>query len=354
MTDHLLEPSHQDSAPVPVLEVADLMVQFNTPDRVVHAVNGISYQLDAGESLAILGESGSGKSVAAQAVMGILDSPPGFVTGGQVRFHGQDLLKMSEAEQRDIRGPGIAMIFQDALSALNPVHTVGYQIGEVFCEHLGLSMKEAKTRAIDLMDRVQIPGAKQRVNDYPHQFSGGMRQRVMIAMALALDPKILIADEPTTALDVTVQAQILDLLQELQTELGMGLLLITHDLGVVNEVADRVAVMYAGKIVESGPTDHVFLNPAHPYTEGLMNSIPSLEAKGGRLNPIQGNPPDLADLPSGCAFHGRCPKAVTGPDTHRVLDCGVKAPVLLETARGRKVACHHNNKITTGVGYELS
>lgn len=346
----------ENQAPeVPLLEVADLMVQFNTDDRVVHAVNGVSFSVDAGESFAILGESGSGKSVSAQAVMGILDSPPGYVTGGEILFQGRDMLKMTEPEQRAIRGPGIAMVFQDALSALNPVFSVGYQIGEMYRAHLGTSMREAKKRAIEMMDRVKIPGAKSRVDDYPHQFSGGMRQRVMIAMALALDPKVLIADEPTTALDVTVQAQIMDLLKELQRESGMGLILITHDLGVVNEVADRVAVMYAGQIVESGPTAHVFLNPSHPYTEGLMNSIPSLESKGKRLNPIQGNPPDLAKIPSGCPFHTRCTKAVMGQAAAGgKMDCATNIPVLLEITRGRKCSCHYNNKITTGVGYELS
>lgn len=337
-----------------VLEVRDLMVQFNLDTRIVRAVNGVSYKVHAGESLAILGESGSGKSVSAQAVMGILDSPPGFVTGGEILFKGNDMLKMTDAQQRELRGAEIAMIFQDALSALNPCYTVGYQIGEMFRAHRGMSMADSKKLAIELMDKVKIPAAKQRVNDYPHQFSGGMRQRVMIAMALALDPAVLIADEPTTALDVTVQAQIMDLLKELQRETGMGLILITHDLGVVNEVADRVAVMYAGRIVETGPTDHVFLNPSHPYTEGLMNSIPSLESKGKKLNPIQGNPPDLSNIPPGCAFHKRCTRPVLGADASSGPDCSEKLPVLLEVTRGRKVACHYNNKITTGVGYELN
>ena len=219
---------------------------------------------------------------------------------------------MNEEDQRQIRGPGIAMIFQDALSSLNPVYSVGFQIGEMFRAHRGTSKKEAKQHAVELMDRVRIPAAARRVNDYPHQFSGGMRQRVMIAMALALDPRILIADEPTTALDVTVQAQVMDLLKDLQRDTGMGLILITHDLGVVNEVADRVAVMYAGKIVETGTVDDVFTQPAHPYTLGLMNSIPQVEAKGGRLNPIVGQPPNLAAIPSGCPFHPRCPRARTG------------------------------------------
>src|SRR3954463_3399739 len=290
----------------PVLQVDDLHVEFRTREGVVNAVNGISYTVDQGETLAILGESGSGKSVSAQAIMGILDSPPAVITGGGIHFQGRDMLTMDAEAQRKIRGPGIAMIFQDALSALNPVYSVGVQIGEMFRAHRGTSKKEAKQRAVELMDRVRIPAAARRVNDYPHQFSGGMRQRVMIAMALALDPRILIADEPTTALDVTVQAQVMDLLKDLQTETGMGLILITHDLGVVNEVADRVAVMYAGRIVERGTVDDVFTDAGHPYTEGLMKSVPQVEAKGGRLQPITGQPPNLSKIPSGCPFHPRC------------------------------------------------
>src|SRR3954471_1545633 len=298
----------------PVLEVDDLHVEFRTRSGVVNAVNGISYSVDEGETLAILGESGSGKSVSAQAIMGILDVPPAVITGGGIHFQGRDILKMNDEEQRQIRGPGIAMIFQDALSALSPVYSVGFQIGEMFRAHRGTSKKEAKQHAVELMDRVRIPAAARRVNDYPHQFSGGMRQRVMIAMALALEPRILIADEPTTALDVTVQAQVMDLLKDLQRDTGMGLVLITHDLGVVNEVADRVAVMYAGRIVERGIVDDVFANPAHPYTAGLMSSVPQVEAKGGRLLPIPGQPPNLAAIPSGCPFHPRCSRRRIGAE----------------------------------------
>jgi len=291
-----------------ILEVDDLHVEFRTRSGVVNAVNGISYDLAPGETLAILGESGSGKSVSAQAIMGILDMPPAVIPHGQIFFEGRDLLTLDEEAQRRVRGPGIAMIFQDALSSLNPVYSVGYQIGEMFRAHRGLSKQDARKRAIELMDRVRIPAAAQRVGDYPHQFSGGMRQRVMIAMAIALDPRILIADEPTTALDVTVQAQVMDLLTDLQRDTGMGLILITHDLGVVNEVADNVAVMYAGRIVERGTVDDVFSHPAHPYTDGLMRSIPQVEAKGGRLLPITGQPPNLAAIPAGCPFHPRCPR----------------------------------------------
>ncbi len=248
----------------PLLEVENVSVEFRTPDGVVNAVNGISYSLEAGETLAILGESGSGKSVSAQAIMGIVDSPPGYITEGAVRFKGVDLFKLPERERRKVRGDRIAMIFQDALTALNPTFTVGWQIGEMYRQHRGASRKEARAKAIELMERVKIPSAAERVNSYPHEFSGGMRQRVMIAMALALDPDVLIADEPTTALDVTVQAQIMGLLADLQRETGMGLILITHDLGVVAEVADRVNVMYAGRIVETGPIDGHLQGPVAP------------------------------------------------------------------------------------------
>ena len=325
------------AAGAPLLEVDDLHVEFRTDYGVVRAVNGISYTLSAGETLAILGESGCGKSVSAQTIMGILDSPPGFVTGGEIRYKGRDLLQMTAKEQRDIRGEEIAIVFQDALSSLNPVFTVGNQIGEMFRRHRGYSRKDAKKAAIDLMERVRIPSAKERVNDYPHQFSGGMRQRVMIAMAIALDPSILIADEPTTALDVTVQAQIMDLLGELQRETGMGLILITHDLAVVGEIADRIAVMYAGRIVEQGATDAVFSAPAMPYTEGLMASIARVDQKGQRLNPIVGAPPNLAHLPSGCPFHPRCPRA-----TER---CPTELPLLREVVPGRRSACHYAEEV---------
>jgi oligopeptide transport system ATP-binding protein len=325
--------------------VEDLYVEFRTRDNLVNAVNGISYTVSEGQTLAILGESGSGKSVAAQAIMGILDTPPAQVRHGEIWFEGRNLLALPEEEQRKVRGPGISMIFQDALSALNPVYSVGFQIGEMFRAHRGTSRKEAKQHAIELMDRVRIPAAARRVDDYPHQFSGGMRQRVMIAMAIALDPKILIADEPTTALDVTVQAQVMDLLKDLQRETGMGLVLITHDLGVVNEVADRVAVMYAGKIIETGTVDDVFTRPAQPYTVGLMNSIPQVEAKGGRLNPIVGQPPNLAAIPSGCPFHPRCPKARTGGAAAPGRDCVTDIPALRTVTIGREAACHYSEEV---------
>jgi oligopeptide transport system ATP-binding protein len=329
----------------PILSVEDLHVEFRTRESVVKAVNGISYTLSEGETLAILGESGSGKSVSAQAIMGILDSPPAQIPQGEIWFEGRNLLTLPEEEQRKVRGPGISMIFQDALSALNPVYSVGYQIGEMFRAHRGTSKKEARKLAVELMDRVRIPAAAQRVNDYPHQFSGGMRQRVMIAMAIALDPRILIADEPTTALDVTVQAQVMDLLKDLQRETGMGLILITHDLGVVNEVADNVAVMYAGRIVERGTVDAVFTDPGHPYTDGLMKSIPQVEAKGGRLQPISGQPPNLAKIPSGCPFHPRCSRRRIGADALPGRDCAVDVPPLRLVARGREAACHYSEEV---------
>ncbi|MGY1720035.1 MULTISPECIES: ABC transporter ATP-binding protein [unclassified Blastococcus] len=340
-----VSPGPARGAGTPVLEVDDLRVEFRTESGVVNAVNGVSYTVSEGETLAILGESGSGKSVSAQAIMGILDSPPAEVTSGRIVFQGRDLLTLPEEEQRKVRGPGISMIFQDALSSLNPVYSVGFQIGEMFRAHRGTSRKEAKEHAVELMERVRIPAARQRVNDYPHQFSGGMRQRVMIAMALALDPRILIADEPTTALDVTVQAQVMDLLKDLQRDTGMGLILITHDLGVVNEVADNVAVMYAGRIVERGTVDEVFGNPAHPYTDGLMRSIPQVEVKGGRLQPIGGQPPNLAAIPSGCPFHPRCPKRRTGAEAAAGRDCVADAPPLRLVVPGREAACHYSEEV---------
>jgi oligopeptide transport system ATP-binding protein len=338
------------SDPTAVLEVDDLHVQFRTDSGLVRAVNGLSYTVAAGETLAILGESGSGKSVSAQAIMGILDMPPGEITEGRIWFEGRNLLELENEEQRKVRGPGISMIFQDALSSLNPVYSVGFQIGEMFRAHRGVSKKDAKKLAVELMERVRIPAAAQRVNDYPHQFSGGMRQRVMIAMAIALDPKILIADEPTTALDVTVQAQVMDLLKDLQRETGMGLVLITHDLGVVNEVADKVAVMYAGKAVETGTVDDVFGNPAHPYTEGLMTSIPQVEAKGGRLQPITGQPPNLARIPSGCSFHPRCAHRRLGAAARPGEECSVDVPPLRPVLPGREAACHYSEEVLGGRG----
>ncbi|AEW96329.1 MULTISPECIES: ABC transporter ATP-binding protein [Streptomycetaceae] len=315
-----------------LLDVRDLHVEFRTRDGVAKAVNGVSYTVHAGETLAVLGESGSGKSVTAQAIMGILDSPPGRVTGGEILFRGTDLLTMGRPERRRVRGDRMAMIFQDALSALNPVLTVGRQLAEMFTVHRGMSRKDALGKAVELMERVRIPAARQRAGDYPHQFSGGMRQRIMIAMAMALGPELIIADEPTTALDVTVQAQVMELLAELQRELRMGLILITHDLGVVADVADTIAVMYAGRIVEHAPVHEIYRRPAHPYTKGLLESIPRLDRKGRELYAIKGLPPSLLAVPSGCAFHPRCPLA-------RPV-CATDEPPLYQVGPGRGSACH--------------
>ncbi|MEU0756763.1 ABC transporter ATP-binding protein [Streptomyces albogriseolus] len=315
-----------------LLEVRDLHVEFRTRDGVAKAVNGVTYGVDEGETLAVLGESGSGKSVTAQAVMGILDTPPGRVTGGEVVFQGRDLLTLKEEERRRIRGAEMAMIFQDALSALNPVLTVGDQLAEMFTVHRGMSRKDARAKAVELMDRVRIPAARERARQYPHQFSGGMRQRIMIAMAIALEPALIIADEPTTALDVTVQAQVMELLAELQREYRMGLILITHDLGVVADVADRIAVMYAGRIVESAPVHDIYKAPAHPYTRGLLDSIPRLDQKGRELYAIKGLPPNLTRIPPGCPFHPRCPLA-------RDV-CTTDEPPLYEVSGTRGSACH--------------
>jgi oligopeptide transport system ATP-binding protein len=316
----------------PLLDVRDLHVEFRTRDGVAKAVNGVSYAVNAGETLAVLGESGSGKSVTAQAIMGILDTPPGYVTCGEVIFQGRDLLTLSAEERRKVRGARMAMIFQDALSALNPVLSVGDQLGEMFIVHQGMSRKGARARAVELMDRVRIPAARERVGDYPHQFSGGMRQRVMIAMAMALEPELIIADEPTTALDVTVQAQVMDLLAELQRESTMGLILITHDLGVVADVADKIAVMYAGRIVETSPVHDIYRAPAHPYTKGLLDSIPRVDLKGQELYAISGLPPNLLRIPPGCAFNPRCPRAQAV--------CRTDVPPLYRVGADRASACH--------------
>jgi oligopeptide transport system ATP-binding protein len=323
-----------------LLEVDQLQVEFRTRDGVAKAINGVSFELHEGETLAILGESGSGKSVTAQAIMGILDSPPGFVTGGEVRYCGQNILAMSDEQRRRIRGPEISMVFQDALSALNPVFSVGWQIAEMFRKHRGMNKSDSQAQAIRLMQRVQIPAAAQRVKAYPHQFSGGMRQRIMIAMAIALDPAVLIADEPTTALDVTVQAQIMQLLKDLQEERKMGLILITHDLGVVADVADRIAVMYAGRIVEQADAFELYAQPAHPYTKGLLDSIPRLDQKGDTLSAIGGLPPNLMNIPPGCPFNPRC---------HYAQDiCRLEPPPpLREVARHRLAACHFSELLLT-------
>jgi oligopeptide/dipeptide ABC transporter ATP-binding protein len=323
-----------------LLQLQDLSVEFRTREGVARVLNGVSCHVDAGETLAVLGESGSGKSVTAQVIMGILDSPPAAVRGGRILLEGRDLLALPEAERRAVRGQDIAMVFQDALSALNPVFPVGWQIGEALRVRLGMARKAAARRAVELMEQVRIPAAAARAHDYPHQFSGGMRQRVMIAMSLALDPKVLIADEPTTALDVTVQAQIMDLLMELKNERGMALILITHDLGVVAQVADRIAVMYAGRIVEEAGVHDLYRRPAHPYTRALLESMPSRHRRGEPLTTIRGLPPNLLHIPSGCPFHPRCPIA---------LDvCREIVPPLAEPAPARQSACHRTIEVLDG------
>ena len=323
-----------------LLEVENLHVEFHTADGIARAINGVNFDLYEGQTLAILGESGSGKSVTAQAIMGILDMPPAVIPQGQIRYCGQDLLTMPDEQRRRTRGPEISMVFQDALSSLNPVFPVGWQIAEMFRVHRGMNKSDALERAVKLMQRVQIPAAKERVKAYPHQFSGGMRQRIMIAMAIALDPAVLIADEPTTALDVTVQAQIMALLQELQEERQMGLILITHDLGVVADVADKIAVMYAGRIVERADVYDLYRQPAHPYTKGLLESIPRLDQKGQQLAAIGGLPPNLMRIPPGCAFNPRCRYA---QDV-----CREDRPQLLTVAPGRESACHFAEEVLHG------
>ncbi len=341
MTDIQVATRFDTNPQVPLLEIENLHVEFRTPNGVARAINGVDITLRAGETLALLGESGCGKSVTALAVTGTLDTPPAFVTNGQIRYRGVDLLKLPESERRQVRANHIAMIFQDALSALNPVFSVGFQLAEPFRIHKGMSRSEAKKRAIELLDMVKIPAASQRVNDYPHQFSGGMRQRVMIAMALALDPDVVIADEPTTALDVTVQAQIMTLLAELQAERNMGLILITHDMGVVADVADRISVMYAGRIVEEAPVLDIYATPAHPYTKALLESIPRLDLKGQQLKVIKGLPPNLVDIPPGCAFNPRCAFA---RDQCRVDP----QPERQTVADGRRSACHFWEEVRGG------
>ena len=333
----LLAPSRDEH----LLEVKDLHIEFHTRDGSAKVINGVSYHVDPGETLAVLGESGSGKSVTAQAIMGILDIPPGKITGGEIRYAGQDLLKLPESERRQVRGKEIAMIFQDALSALNPVFSVGWQISETLRRREGYSKADAFKRAVELMDLVRIPGAKDRLRNYPHEFSGGMRQRVMIAMSLAMNPKILIADEPTTALDVTVQAQVMDLLGDLRRELNMAMILITHDLGVVADVADRIAVMYAGRIVEHADVHDLYAVQGHPYTKGLLESIPRLDHKGHQLTTIKGLPPNLMRIPSGCPFHPRCPY-------RKDPVCSTDVPDNHVLAGARTARCHFAEEVIGG------
>jgi oligopeptide/dipeptide ABC transporter ATP-binding protein len=318
------------SAP-PLLEVEGLRVDFKTNRGTVYAVNGISFAIDPGETLGIVGESGCGKSVTSLAILGILPRA-GKVSAGTVRFEGQDLTELSDRRLRRIRGKEIAMIFQDPMTSMNPVLTVGRQIREALETHFGLSRGAAEKRAAELLDQVGIPSPKARLRDYPHQFSGGMRQRAMIAMALACEPKLLIADEPTTALDVTIQAQILDLLRSLVADRDTALVMITHDLGVVAGMCERVNVMYAGMFVETGSADQVFDTPRHPYTLGLLQSVPRLDAPRGRkLRPISGSPRDMLSAPAACPFAPRC--------AYEVPQSREEVPALVEVERGHRVAC---------------
>ena len=317
-----------------LLSVRDLRVEFATSGGVVTAVDGASFDVGAGETVALLGESGSGKSVTAQAVLGIVPKPAGRISGGTISYDSKDLLAPGVA--KGLRGREIAMVFQDPLSSLNPVFRVGAQIGEMFRRHRGASRREARAAALDLMKRVGIPAASKRLDDYPHQFSGGMRQRVMIAMALACRPRLLIADEPTTALDVTVQAQILDLIRDLQREFNSAVIIITHDLGVVAELADDIQVMYAGRAIEYGTAEDIFDRPQHPYTWGLLGAMPRIDQeRTERLIPIKGTPPSLINVPPGCAFNPRCNYAHLNGGASET-----EVPQLLDIGGGHQVACH--------------
>jgi len=315
-----------------LLEVKGLKTQFFTQDGVVHAVNGISYKLNEGETLAIVGESGSGKSVGVMSLIRLIPQPPGKIVAGEVWFDGRDLMALTDDEVRQVRGNRIAMIFQDPMTSLNPVLTIGQQIMEALKLHLGMDSSQAQKRAVELLEMVGIPGAANRLNAYPHQFSGGMRQRVMIAMGLSCNPQLLIADEPTTALDVTIQAQIVDLVLGLKDQLGMAIIWITHDLGVVAGLADRVIVMYAGRIVEEAEVHELYSDPHHPYTIGLLRSVPRLDlGKNKRLIPIDGLPPDLVDYPEGCPFAPRC--------EYRTEQCVAETPQIETISPTRRVSC---------------
>ncbi|MFT4572410.1 MAG: oligopeptide/dipeptide ABC transporter ATP-binding protein [Hyphomicrobiaceae bacterium] len=314
-----------------MLTVRDLVVGFDTHSGFLTAVDGVGFSVDAGESVAIVGESGCGKSVTALSIMRLLPVPPAKIMSGTIEFDGRNLLELSEREMRDVRGNDAAMIFQEPMTSLNPVLTVGFQIAEALRVHRSLSKREAAAEAVRMLELVEMPDPEDRVHSYPHELSGGMRQRVMIAMALSCEPRLLIADEPTTALDVTIQAQVLELLASLKKRLGMALLLITHDLGVVAEHTERVVVMYAGRVVETGPVAQVFETPLHPYTQGLLRSVPRLGGERGELATIPGTVPALDALPSGCRFRDRCPLAEA--------ECAEKDPALHDFGNGRSAAC---------------
>ena len=339
-------PARQDTVPAPgsaVLEIDNLQTHFFTQAGVVRAVDGVSYAVRAGETLGVVGESGCGKSVTALSVLRLVANPPGRIVGGAVRFNGANLLDLSETAMEDIRGNEISMIFQEPMTSLNPLLTVGRQISEAIVLHQGLGQREAMDKAVEMLRRVSIPEPERRAHAYPHQLSGGMRQRVMIAMALSCNPKVLIADEPTTALDVTIQAQILDLMRELQETTGTAIVLITHDMGVVAENADRVVVMYAGRKVEEASAKELFDHPGHPYTRGLLGSLPKLDvaahtdARRNRLNEIKGMVPSLLNLPDGCTFAPRCEFATS--------ECRAAYPPLAERRPGHFIACWHADRL---------
>jgi len=331
-----------------VLEIDDLQTHFFTPGGVVRAVDGVSYTVRSGETLGVVGESGCGKSVTALSVLRLVADPPGRTVGGAIRFQGANLLNLTEAQMEQIRGNDISMIFQEPMTSLNPLMTVGRQISEAIALHCGLSRRDALDQAVEMLRRVHIPEPERRAHAYPHQLSGGMRQRVMIAMAVSCNPKLLIADEPTTALDVTIQAQILDLMRELQDTLGTAIILITHDMGVVAENADRIVVMYAGRMVEEASAQELFERPGHPYTKGLLGSLPNVEVaahirnRRPRLNEIKGMVPSLADLPAGCSFASRCGLASE--------QCREAYPPLLEYRPGHWIACWHAEQLLGGAG----
>jgi oligopeptide transport system ATP-binding protein len=316
---------------VALIEVHDLSTRFYTDDGVVQAVNGVSWEVNEGETLAIVGESGCGKSVSVLSILRLIPQPPGKIESGQVLFEDRDLMQLSDDEMRTVRGNKIAMVFQDPMTSLNPVLTINQQISEALMLHMGMNKGQARDRTAELLKLVQIPQSEDRLDDYPHQFSGGMRQRAMIAMALSCSPQILVADEPTTALDVTIQAQIIELVKELRDEIGMAIIWITHDLGIVAGIADRVAVMYAGFIIESADVKDLYGDPRHPYTLGLLGSVPRLDmTRKEKLTPIFGLPPDLIDLPTGCPFAVRC--------SYRIDAC-VERPELRPADPGHMVAC---------------
>ena len=320
-----------------VLRVRDLKTVFATRAGEIHAVNSVSFDLKPGELLGVVGESGSGKSVTMMSLIGLLPKPPAEVRAGQVEFGGTDLLKLGPREMQALRGRDIGFVFQDPMTSLNPVFTVGFQIMEPLRKHMGLNRAQARKRAQELLELVGIPDAPRRLRDFPHQFSGGMRQRVMIAIALACDPKVLIADEPTTALDVTIQAQIIELVKELREKLGMAIIWITHDLGVVAGIADRVMVMYGGQVAEYGPVREVFANPAHPYTRALMTTVPSVRgARATKLNVIEGQPPMLAQHPTACPFRARC--------QHAFERCSAANPARYSVTEGHDVACFWDHR----------